>query len=63
MVVTATCVTFVPSRWHECDIGMCHKCAKLTVTSVRGKNLDSVDIHLLLCLTRVDKTAFYDYME
>jgi hypothetical protein len=62
MVVTAMYVTPLPSRWHECDIGMCHKCDKLTVTSVHYKNLNTVDIHSFVYLIRINKITFYAYM-
>ena len=48
MGVTATCVTPLPSRWHECDIALCHKCDKPTVISAHYENMDSVDIHTFM---------------
>ena len=63
MVVTAMYVTPLPSCWHECDIGMCHKCDKLTVTSAHYKNLNTVDIHSFLYLISLDKKESYACME
>ena len=56
--MTDASVTLVPSCWHGCDISMCHTCAKPAVTTVHCTNLNSVDIHTVLCLIRFDKKEY-----